>query len=88
MVMKTKGKTLVFVLILFASFVVNEKAFGFAEFPPKEKTQFVGAFALSGFIGIYGMIIYLNKSGTFLFSKSAFELIEVARKHKQHGALG
>ncbi len=61
--MQTKGKALVFVLILFASFVVNEKAFGFAEFPPKEKTQFVGAFALSGFVWIYGMIIFLNKSG-------------------------
>lgn len=74
--MQTKGKALVFVLILFASFVVNEKAFGFAEFPPKEKTQFVGAFALSGFVGIYGMIIFLNKSG-FLGNHETKSLIKI-----------
>lgn len=77
--MKAKGRMLVFLLILFASFAINEKAFGFADFPPKEKTQFVGAFALSGFVGIYGMLIYLNKSRTFLFSRQSAEYIEVAR---------
>ncbi len=62
MVMYTKGKVLIFFLILFASFVINEKAFGFAEFPPKQRTQMVGSFALAGFVGMYALIIYLQKS--------------------------
>ena len=74
--MQTKGKVLVFVLVLFASFAINESTFGFAEFPPKEKTQFVGAFALSGFVGIYGMIIFLNKSG-FLRNHDNDSLIKI-----------
>ncbi len=69
MVMYTKGKVLVFFLILFASFVINEKAFGFAEFPPKEQTQMVGAFALAGFVGMYSLIIYLQKSDFLQFPK-------------------
>jgi len=56
-------------LILFASFVINEKAFGFAEFPPKEQTQLIGSFALAGFVGMYGFIIYLRKSDYLQFSK-------------------
>jgi hypothetical protein len=63
-----KGKAMIFILILFASFVVNEKAFGFAEFPPKQQTQLVGSFALAGFVGIYAMIIFLRKSEYFHFS--------------------
>ena len=59
---------MIFILILFASFVINEKAFGFAEFPPKQQTQLVGSFALAGFVGIYGTIIYLRKSEYFHFS--------------------
>jgi hypothetical protein len=69
MVMYTKGKVLVFFLILFASFVINEKAFGFAEFPPKEQTQMVGSFALAGFVGMYSLIIYLQKSDFLQFPK-------------------
>jgi len=69
MVMYTKGKVLIFFLILFASFVINEKAFGFAEFPPKEQTQMVGSFALAGFVGMYSLIIYLQKSDFLQFSK-------------------
>ena len=69
MVMYTKGKVLVFFLILFASFVINEKAFGFAEFPPKQQTQMVGSFALAGFVGMYGLIIYLQKSDYLQFPK-------------------
>ena len=69
MVMYTKGKVLVFFLILFASFVINEKAFGFAEFPPKQQTQLVGSFALAGFVGIYSLIIYLQKSDFLQFPK-------------------
>jgi len=69
MVMYTKGKVLVFFLILFASFVINEKAFGFAEFPPKEQTQLVGSFALAGFVGMYSLIIYLQKSDFLQFPK-------------------
>jgi hypothetical protein len=67
--MYTKGKVLVFFLILFASFVINEKAFGFAEYPPKEQTQMVGSFALAGFVGMYGLIIYLQKSDFMQFPK-------------------
>lgn len=67
--MYTKGKILVFFLILFASFVINEKAFGFAEFPPKEQTQMVGSFALAGFVGMYSLIIYLQKSDYLQFPK-------------------
>ncbi len=67
--MYTKGKVLVFFLILFASFVINEKAFGFAEFPPKQQTQLVGSFALAGFVGIYSLIIYLQKSDFLQFPK-------------------
>ncbi len=67
--MYTKGKVLVFFLILFASFIVNEKAFGFAEFPPKEQTQMVGSFALAGFVGMYSLIIYLQKSDYLQFPK-------------------
>ena len=69
MVMYTKGKVLVFFLILFASFVINEKAFGFAEFPPKQQTQLVGSFALAGFVGLYSLIIYLQKSEFLQFPK-------------------
>ena len=69
MVMYTKGKVLVFFLILFASFVINEKAFGFAEFPPKQQTQLVGSFALAGFVGLYSLIIYLQKSEFVQFPK-------------------
>jgi hypothetical protein len=69
MVMYTKGKVLVFFLILFASFVINEKAFGFAEFPPKQQTQLVGSFALAGFVGMYSLIIYLQKSDFLQFPK-------------------
>jgi hypothetical protein len=69
MVMYTKGKVLIFFLILFASFVINEKAFGFAEFPPKEQTQMVGSFALAGFVGMYSLIIYLQKSDFLQFPK-------------------
>ncbi len=69
MVMYTKGKVLVFFLILFASFVINEKAFGFAEFPPKQQTQLVGSFALAGFVGLYSLIIYLQKSDFLQFPK-------------------
>ncbi len=67
--MYTKGKVLVFFLILFASFVINEKAFGFAEFPPKQQTQLVGSFALAGFVGMYSLIIYLQKSDFLQFPK-------------------
>ena len=67
--MYTKGKVLIFFLILFASFVINEKAFGFAEFPPKEQTQMVGSFALAGFVGMYSLIIYLQKSDFLQFPK-------------------
>ncbi len=67
--MYTKGKVLVFFLILFASFIINEKAFGFAEFPPKEQTQMVGSFALAGFVGMYSLIIYLQKSDYLQFPK-------------------
>ena len=67
--MYTKGKVLVFFLILFASFVINEKAFGFAEFPPKQQTQMVGSFALAGFVGMYALIIYLQKSDYLQFPK-------------------
>ncbi len=67
--MYTKGKVLVFFLILFASFVINEKAFGFAEYPPKEQTQMVGSFALAGFVGMYSLIIYLQKSNYLQFPK-------------------
>lgn len=69
MVMYTKGKVLVFFLILFATFVINEKAFGFAEFPPKQQTQLVGSFALAGFVGLYSLIIYLQKSDFLQFPK-------------------
>jgi len=69
MVMYTKGKVLIFFLILFASFVINEKAFGFAEFPPKQQTQLVGSFALAGFVGMYSLIIYLQKSDFLQFPK-------------------
>lgn len=69
MVMYTKGKVLVFFLILFATFVINEKAFGFAEFPPKQQTQLVGSFALAGFVGMYSLIIYLQKSDFLQFPK-------------------
>lgn len=67
--MYTKGKVLIFFLILFASFVINEKAFGFAEFPPKQQTQLVGSFALAGFVGMYSLIIYLQKSDFLQFPK-------------------
>ena len=67
--MYTKGKVLVFFLILFASFIVNEKAFGFAEFPPKEQSQMVGSFALAGFVGMYSLIIYLQKYDYLQFHK-------------------
>ncbi len=67
--MYTKGKVLIFFLILFASFVINEKAFGFAEFPPKQQTQMVGSFALAGFVGMYSLIIYLQKSDFLRFPK-------------------
>lgn len=49
--------------------MINEKAFGFAEFPPKQQTQFVGSFALVAFVGIYGLIIYLQKTENLQFSR-------------------
>lgn len=67
---------MLFLLILFASFVINEKAFGDTEFPSKQQTQFIGSYALAGFIMIYGLMIYHRKSdrvtpSLFLERKSA-----------------
>lgn len=53
---------IVFVLLIFSGFIVGQDAFAFSDPPTKDEKQLMSAVFLTGFVGIYGGIIYLRKS--------------------------
>lgn len=61
MVGKTRTILIVFGIILFANFFVNQEAFGYNYTPSKEQKQTVGLFFVIGFTIVYGLVIYLDK---------------------------
>jgi len=61
MVGKTRTILIVFGLIMFANFFVNQEAFGYNYTPSKDQKQTMGLFFVIGFTILYGMAIYLDK---------------------------
>ncbi len=61
MVGKTRTILIVFGLIMFASFFVNQEAFGYNYTTLKEQKQTVGLFFVIGFTIVYALVIYLDK---------------------------
>jgi len=61
MVGKTRAILIVFGIILFANFFVNQEAFGYNFTSSKEQKQTVGLFFVIGFTIVYGLVIYLDK---------------------------
>ena len=61
MVGKTGTILIVFGIILFANFFVNQEAFGYDYTPAKEQKQTAGLFFVIGFTILYGITIYLDK---------------------------
>lgn len=57
-----KGIGIIIMLILVSGVIMDFNAFAFSESPNKDEKQFVTALYLVGFVGIYGGVIYLNKS--------------------------
>lgn len=49
-------------LIVVSGFIAGEEAFAFSEPPTKDEKQFMSAVFLTGFVGIYAIVIYLRKS--------------------------
>ena len=49
-------------LVVVAGFIAGEEAFAFSESPTKDEKQFMSAVFLTGFVGIYAIVIYLRKS--------------------------
>ena len=58
--MKRIGILLVMVVI--SGFILGQEAFAYSEPPTKDEKQFMSAIFLTGFVGIYGGVIYLRKS--------------------------
>ncbi len=52
---------IVFGLIMFANFFVNQEAFGYNYTPSKDQKQTAGLFFVIGFTILYGITIYLDK---------------------------
>lgn len=52
---------IVFGLIMFANFFVNQEAFGYNYTPSKDQKQTMGLFFVIGFTILYGITIYLDK---------------------------
>ncbi len=61
MVGKTRTILIVFGIILFANFFVNQEAFDYNYTPSKEQKQTVGLFFVISFTIVYGFVIYLDK---------------------------
>ena len=61
MVGKTRTILIVFGLIMFANFFVNQEAFGYNYTPSKDQKQTMGLFFVIGFTMLYGIAIYLDK---------------------------
>jgi integral membrane sensor domain MASE1 len=61
MVGKTGTILIVFGLIMFANFFVNQEAFGYNYTPSKDQKQTMGLFFVIGFTILYGIAIYLDK---------------------------
>ncbi len=49
-------------LVVVSGFIAGEEAFAFSEPPTKDEKQFMSALFLTGFVGIYAIVIYLRKS--------------------------
>jgi hypothetical protein len=49
-------------LVVVSGFIAGEEAFAFSEPPTKDEKQFRSAVFLTGFVGIYAIVIYLRKS--------------------------
>jgi len=61
MVGQTRTILIVFGIILFANFFVNQEAFGYNSTTAKEQKQTMGLFFVIGFTFLYGIVIYLDK---------------------------
>ena len=61
MVGKARTILIVFGLIMFANFFVNQEAFGYNYTPSKDQKQTMGLFFVIGFTMLYGIAIYLDK---------------------------
>jgi len=61
MVGQTRSILIVFAIILFANFFVNQEAFGYNYTPSKEQKQTMGLFFVIGFTILYGIVIYQDK---------------------------
>lgn len=49
-------------IVVVSGFIAGEEAFAFSEPPTKDEKQFMSAVFLTGFVGIYAIVIYLRKS--------------------------
>ena len=49
-------------IVVLSGFFAGQEAFAFSEPPTKDEKQFMSAVFLTGFVGIYGGVIYLRKS--------------------------
>jgi hypothetical protein len=49
-------------LVVVSGIIAGEEAFAFSEPPTKDEKQFMSAVFLTGFVGIYAIVIYLRKS--------------------------
>ena len=49
-------------LVVISGFFAGQEAFAFSESPTKDEKQFMSAVFLTGFVGIYAIVIYLRKS--------------------------
>ena len=54
----------VFLAIMVIAVILNQEAFADDYWLPKEQKQPAAAVFLLGFVGVYGMMIYLRKSQT------------------------
>ena len=50
------------VLVVISGVFAGQEAFAFSDPPTKDEKQFMSAVFLTGFIGIYGGVIYARKS--------------------------
>jgi len=57
-----KELTVVLGMVLFFSFVASQEVYSDIEDPTKEQKQYVAALFLVGFVGVFGLFIYLRKS--------------------------
>lgn len=49
-------------IVVLSGLVAGQEAFAFSEPPTKDEKQFMSAVFLTGFVGIYGGVIYLRKA--------------------------